>query len=359
MHTKLKPSTHVHRGAAGLRHPAVPAASNWLDQETLRRNLARLLPAKGWDCSMIANVCSARSSLSTSYDTGLVAVHFRDGSTLTLFLKNYDHSSRRRHESERRREREINVYKHLLSQNTLGTAEYYGNVSDDERGLHWLLLEYVEGTPVRHFSIERWIEAAAWLGRIHGSFYHRSEVLRSCKWLVDHNAGFYLENADNALRAVAEIAPHLMSALEPIVERHAMLVQDMVRSPSTLVHGDYHSRNVMACPGTAPVRMCVFDWETAGFGSPYYDLAHLVDGFDPPVLDRFLQRYAEAVQPFGMPVPDHAYMRYLVNCFRLHMIIKYLSHGIFKGYTEAILEKLIISARTRYDEARRSADEDA
>jgi hypothetical protein len=81
-----------------------------------------------------------------------------------------------------------------------------------------------------------------------------------------------------------------------------------------------------------------------------------VDGFEPPLLDRFFDEYAEGAAEFGMAVPTRAHMRYRVNCFRLHVVINWMRNGLLKGYSAAVFAKLVATAQTRMEEVRRSAD---
>jgi aminoglycoside phosphotransferase (APT) family kinase protein len=228
-------------------------------------------------------------------------------------------------------------------------------VWDDVHDRHWLLLEFVEGAPVRDCEIEHWLAAAECLGKIHGFFYRDAAHLRECDFLLQHDAQALSSKPQEAADAIEATAPHLKSRFETIAHEYSRFVEVMVASPFTLVHGAYRPQNVMACEAAGQTRYCAYDWEEAAFGSPYYDLAYLVDGFDPPMLKQFFDRYVTGAEKYGMPTPSRARMQYEVDCFRLHMSVNSLSRATLKKYSEDIVSKLLRDAMERYEDVQRSA----
>ena len=95
------------------------------------------------------------------------------------------------------------------------------------------------------------------------------------------------------------------------------------------------------------MRICAYDWEEAAFGAPLYDLAYLSDGFEPPTLDLMFDMYRQGAMKFGMPVPEQEEMTYVVNCFRLHMIVNLLAHAYVKQYDESDVTKLLTQGEER------------
>jgi len=326
------------------------------ERKVLRQTLEGILPAMGLADAGIDRVRRQRSGLSTSYDTAIVTVRLDDGKVVKIFLKNYDTYIKTKDDMHERREREIRVYEELLSADELGTAAFYGSVWDDANSRHWLLLEFVEGIPVKWREIDDWLTAAEQLGRIHGYFYRQTARLRSCGYLASNDADSLQSKANKAAAVVEITAPHLSSAFAKVVGDYTACVDAMVASPFTLVHGEYRPKNVMVCRSADNPRFCVYDWEAAAFGSPYYDLAYLVDGFESPMLNGFFDRYVEGAGSYGMPTPSHARMRYEVDCFRLHMIVNLLARADIKGYANDIVSKLVGHALTRHEDVQRSAN---
>ncbi|HEY9516928.1 MAG TPA: hypothetical protein VIQ74_14715, partial [Gemmatimonadaceae bacterium] len=196
---------------------------------------------------MVAGLCAGnppitaieqtRCTLSTSYNTHIVTVHLASGDELKVFVKDFGFSVRPKDGPEERRQREVSVYQDLLSGTALGTARYYGSVLDELRQRFWLLLEFVDGEPVGYCHLDSWAPAAARLGRMHGYFAQRVDRLLECDFLVRHDADFFWRKAEDALVAVARIAPHLTDHLTRILNHYAPTVDIMASQPATLVHG--------------------------------------------------------------------------------------------------------------------------
>jgi hypothetical protein len=122
----------------------------------------------------------------------------------------------------------------------------------------------------------------------------------------------------------------------------------MVAHPPTLIHGAFRPQNIMVSGEPQPMRICAYDWEEAAFGAPLYDLAYLTDGFEPPTLDLTFETYRQGAMRFGMLVPEKEEMRYIVNCFRLHMIVNYLAYAPVKRYGEREITKLLAAGEERF-----------
>jgi aminoglycoside phosphotransferase (APT) family kinase protein len=115
----------------------------------------------------------------------------------------------------------------------------------------------------------------------------------------------------------------------------------MASQPPTLLHGGCRPTNILVKVASDPSRVCIIDWEEAAFGSPLYDVAYLLDGFEPPTLDRLLDAYRQEALAFDISLPPKEDMKYIVNCFRLHMVMNSLSQAALKGYKEKGIVKLL------------------
>ena len=311
------------------------------DEDTLREGLERMIPAMLDTPSAITGIHWSRFKHSTSYNTYLVTVQLATGSELKLFLKDFGFSVRPKDSPKQRRERELLVYQDLLAEAELGTARYYGSILDESQGRFWLLLEYVDGTPVGYCNIEHWAPAAGGLGRMHGYFAQQCNRLRACDFLIHHNADFFWSKAELALRNVSQISPHLVDRLENIINHYAPIVDIMTGQPPTLLHGGCRSSNILVKVASDPSRVCIIDWEKAGFGAPLYDVAYLLDGIEPPTLDRLLDVYRQEALAYNLHLPPKEEMKYFVDCFRLHMVMNLLSYAVLKGYKEKGVAKII------------------
>jgi aminoglycoside phosphotransferase (APT) family kinase protein len=318
------------------------------DEDALRQCLERAVPDFAGSPPVTA-IRWERFNLSTSYDTYLVTVRLAGGGELRLFLKDFGFSVRPKDSPRQRREREPRVYQELLADAGLGTARYYGAVVDESRGRLWLVLEFVDGTPVGYCDLEYWPAAAEGLGRMHGAFARQADRLRACDFLVRHDSDFFWSKTELALKGVGQIAPHLVDRLAALVSRYAPVVAVMTGQPPTLVQGGCRPSNILVRVASDPSRVCILDWEEAAVGAPLFDVAHLLDGFEPPILDRFLDAYRRGASAYGLALPPPREMKYAVVCFRLHMTLNSLSRAVLKGYKERDVAKLLAIAE-RLDE---------
>jgi aminoglycoside phosphotransferase (APT) family kinase protein len=290
----------------------------------------------------IAEIKRSRFELITSYDAYRLEVALAGGGGLRLFLKDYGKCLRRKNDLRERREREVFVYRDLLENAGLGTARYFGSVMDESAGRFWMLLEYVEGTPVGYGPPgDLWVQAAEGLGRMHAHFAPDSERLWGCTGLIRHDPEFFLSTAERALRDVATIAPHLVRRIERWVRGYDRLVADMTSLPATLVQGGCRSSNILVGIAGEPERVCILDWEEASVGAGLFDVAHLADGLQSPLLHRLLEGYRRGAEATGVKLPSLADMTHLYECFRLHIAFNSLSRGVFHGYQEGDVAKLL------------------
>jgi len=155
-------------------------SSKKIDEEVLRHCLECAAPDVFSGPSAIAEIRRSRFELSTSYDAYRVIVRLASGGEIRVFLKDFAFSLRTKNDPKQRREREVSVYRHLLGGAGLGTARYFGSVLDEASGRLWLLVEYVDGTPVGYCDLGGcWAPAAEGLGRMHGYFAGQVNGLRA------------------------------------------------------------------------------------------------------------------------------------------------------------------------------------
>ena len=305
------------------------------------RSLPSVAPDSDGHEAVVSRIEVQRCGFESSYGTYTVTLSFRGRADLTVFLKDYGTFERPKDGFELRRERERYVYSTLLDAAELGTARLYGSIWDHPRSRYWLFLEFVEGTALKFSDFEHWLQAAAWLGRVHGYFGRCAEQVQQADLLIAHDARFFLSTAERALCSVAELAPARASALERVLERYDPLVTLMVGQPRTLVHGAYRPTQILVNATRQPPRICPVDWELAAIGSSHYDLAYLADGFQSPRLERVLEAYRQEAVRYGIAVPATDELKHIVNCFRLHMVFSWLSKAVERQYPAATVTRLI------------------
>jgi Phosphotransferase enzyme family len=320
-----------------------------------------------WDCvqrmlsdlhnstSPITTIEHKRSELSSSYECEIVTVELADGQRFRLFLKSFGFSNIPKHQPRERAERELRVYRDLLVHAALGTPIHYGSVWNEDAGRYWLLLEFVEGQQLRHCEIVHWIRAAAWLGRMQSYFTPRVEELSHCVYLVRHDAEFFLSKAERATRALYQYPPSHRERLANILSSYEQLTAFMANQPQTLVHGHYRPQNILVGIDAATRRLCPVDWEVAALGSPIYDLAHLLDGFEGPMLEELVQAYCAEAGTCGVSRADGEDLLCILNCFWLHRTITLLGKAVEERFPMTGVMKLLDRAEM-FNEFLRNTD---
>ena len=338
-----------------------PASDN--DEAALRALLERSVAELCGSRATIAGIGRARSASASSYAAEIVTVELTSGDTLTFFLKDLGSACIPKDQPQQRRERELAVYRDVLSAPDLDTARYFGSVWEPARGRFWLLLELVPGSPVRQCTLDAWIAAAAWLGRLQGFFARHSERVGAADLLLRFDAEFLWWQAERAARYVAGVSAPLAKQLSASLEQYERVVPTMVAWPLTLVHGHYRPYNVLVDGTLQPPRISAGNRQRVD--APFsqgpqpcehailiegrHDVARRVD----PLRDfdrqrqrrqrRFLVEIhpgAEAARD-GLSVPDLEELRYLANAFRVHRMLSLLGSAADRRFTGAEVSKLV------------------
>jgi hypothetical protein len=309
---------------------------------TLRQLLEQIvLDELGTRAAAIETLKRTRARYIGSYDCDTVAVQLANGQELTFFLKDFGFSQKTKDDPEKRRERELRVYRDLFAGTGLGTARYYGSLWDESKGRYWLILEFVDGVVVKDQNVGHGSIAAAWLGAMQGYFFRNPARLKDCDFLTRHDAEYFRSKAAQAVSDAEQISPSSATRLARIADRYQPITEVMASQPLTLVHGAYIPWHIVLDTTREPVRVCPIDWELAALGSPLYDLAFFIDGAEPEARDLICDTYLRAAEEHDVPVPDATEARYIVDCFRLHRIFDWLSRSVEKRFSEAKLAKLV------------------
>jgi aminoglycoside phosphotransferase (APT) family kinase protein len=258
-----------------------------------------------------------------------------------LFLKAFGPSRLPKDNPDRRRRRELHVYRDLLAGAGLGTPEYYGSLWDEAAGRRWLLLEFLEGVQLRDCGFDAWIPSAAWLARLHARFENRAAELERSLLLIRHDEDYFLSKADGALRNTREFSSKSMRRAVNLLAGYEELASEMTSQPRTLVHGNFRSKNVMIEQSASGIRVAPVDWEVAAIGSPLYDLGHLLDGYRGERLQAMLDAYRQEAHGLGVSIPREAEALRLMDAFCLHRVVKSLARSIEKGFGERDVSKLL------------------
>jgi Phosphotransferase enzyme family len=242
----------------------------------------------------------------SSYQAEVVTAYLQTGSELRLFLKLYGSRRYPTEGMEDRQEREALVYRDVLPGTGLGTPAYFGMLRDQVDRCRALLIELVQGVPVKWCGFDQWVAAAGWLGRMQARF-SGAPLLEDCAFLLKYEGDLFVATATAALDAVAATCPDSRDRLDGVVDLYLAHVPALESSATTLVHGGYRPQNII-CAGGPPSRIAPVDWEEAGIGPAFYDLAYLADGFDAERRRVLVEAYqgGAASEGFRLPSGDEA-----------------------------------------------------
>jgi aminoglycoside phosphotransferase (APT) family kinase protein len=301
----------------------------------------------------VASIDISAAAWATSYSCSIVHVATTCGDAFKLFLKDFTRSRFPKDEIGERRRRELAVYSRLLHAPGLGTAELYASAADEKNESYWLLLEFVEGVQLRYCDVRSWIAAAAWLPRLQATCARRLQDERITRQLARHDDGYFLSYARLAVASVYTAVPPLAEQLRSALRGYEALAAWMASQPSGLVHGSFRPINILVATHAGTERICPVDWELSAVGSTLYDLAFLVDGFEPPILDRFISAYTDSLREHAQRIyePDEWYG--LILAYQLHKILKSLSECRSRNFEVHVIEILAQRAEAKIAEVAR------
>jgi hypothetical protein len=245
----------------------------------------------------------------SSHPVERLRVHLDDGTRLKIVLKRLTDEVRPRGHGG---EREVMVYRLLLAGRRFGAPELYASVQDASRGRSWLFLEDVGDVDLKHGSLAEWDAAVRRLAEFHGAYLGRAAELRGLGILAEHDGDFYrsiVEEGRRNLRRAGDARS--LARFDALMRPYDALVEDLARQPRTFVHGDIFLKNLAVQPGplVRPI-----DWESAGIGTPFLDLARLLDGWGPDK-PRFLGVYLQELDRLAaVPVDRAAALRAFAGC---------------------------------------------
>ena len=232
----------------------------------------------------VVSVARRRSEWSTSRMLDELDMSLADGSVIPLLAKCVG-SAGLLAEARRVRpsflideDREIELYRSVLTGARLGTPVFYGEIAGEEGGRR-LLIERVQGRELHEFAdIEVWKDVAKWLARFQ-DFFAGEPVETLAPSLIRYDRAWlsiWPARAEIACSGIASTRKH--RRFEQILERYERILDGLMAMPTALLHGELYSSNVLIEQSPDELRVCVVDWETAGVGPALIDLAALTAG---------------------------------------------------------------------------------
>jgi len=280
----------------------------------------------------IVRLQRARSEYSSSFAIEELELELGNGRSLSLVFK--DLGSRGLLRDARRTKpgflfdpnREIEVYRSILSQSESGTAAFYGSVVIPEDDTFCLFLERVPGLELYQLGeFEYWLETAKWLANFHQMFQEGAGSLAARAPLVRYDRGFYtawLDRAPSVLRTRQAASP---GQIEVLKRGYRCVLERLLTLPVTLLHGDFYPSNVIVQNDREKLRICAVDWEMAAIGPGIIDLAALVSGgWTGQQESELILAYLNTLSNRPVSPAEREEFFKAVNWGRLHVAIQWL-----------------------------------
>jgi Phosphotransferase enzyme family len=216
---------------------------------------------------------------SSSYAIEKLQIAFRDGTDITIIFKNVGpngilteaHSAKPVFLYDP--QREIQVYRSILSSINLGTPRLYGDVVEPVAGRYWLFIEKVAALVLYEVGeFEVWLEVARWLARFHSSAICESgRAQNAVPQLIKYDAASYSMWFQRAEALLGSKVDHL-------TKRYQRIIDILLALPRTLIHGEFYPSNILVEQSRTGLRICPVDWEMAAVGPGILDVAALASG---------------------------------------------------------------------------------
>jgi hypothetical protein len=274
----------------------------------------------------------APSKYSSSYEIEQLDVVFENGDSLSLIYKNLSRSKILKEARETKHpflynpEREIEVYRSLLSQYDLGTARLYGSVTDKQADHYWLFIEKVPGLELYQLGeFETWLQAARWLATFHDQFTGCGKELASRAPLLLYDRSFYERWPLRAQSFTQDQSCTVRKSIKRLVRSYDQIIDRLLTLPTTLLHGDFFASNILVQQQEAGFRICPVDWDMAAVGPGLIDLAALISGnWTKNQKAALIQAYLEVRQSEGKLPQNLDELMIKLSWCQLHLSMQWL-----------------------------------
>ncbi len=299
---------------AGIR-----GTPNWSDLEL--RPLLEHISSNALGRRVQLTACEWRPSpFSTLFPAEILVLRLNGDETLSVFVKHLG-SEQADHPEKQCRDREVRIYRDLLTDGGLPVPRCFGSRWNDETGRHEVFLEYLDDWNLKYHGLDHWFAAARRLADLHVHFAARAPDLAACDFLLRFDEQYLREWAERALTAVADVAPALTGRLRRVVVSYGRVWEILSTQPLTLVHNDLAPKNVIADRSSDPARICFVDWEMAGLGCGMMDLVHLKYGLDPVNGEKMVAAYCAGLEGTSLLPASPREVERLVAACEIHKIV--------------------------------------
>lgn len=179
---------------------------------------------------------------------------------------------------------ERTVYEKVLPFLPIPRLHYYGSVIDQYSGYSWIFLEDVSGEKYNPQILEHRVAAANWIGTMNTGVLNNAAAQNLPSRHPDHylvllhrGVNLILSNDSNPALKLTDlrIIEKILGNCEFLKINWDKITNICEEIPSTLVHGDFISKNVAVRNTRNGLSILPFDWEKAGWGCPAEDISRI------------------------------------------------------------------------------------
>jgi len=220
---------------------------------------------------------------SSSFSTERIRAVLEDGEILDIFFKDLNpdnlliEAQEIRQGGMERSQRELFMYKDVLSQLRLGTPKLYGYRWEPERSIYWIFIE--DAGPKRlsrlgDFTL--WVDATRWVARLHA--IDSSGIQDKEGLLPEYNASHFSLCSQRIEENFSKFNAEQQEVISQALKSYYNTIDYLNDLPLCLVHGEYFGKNVIIRPEEKEGAIAVIDWETAALGPRCVDLVSISAG---------------------------------------------------------------------------------
>lgn len=309
-----------------LQHPTDSELGKWLDECFSKRDD---------DSTRVLKFVRTESPYQSSCRVETISITCADEKEFRLVFKNLSPTSWLKTAKDIRPkfyyhpQREIQVYRKVLSNIESGTPKYYGSLSSELPERYWLLLEQIDGEMLSNAG-ERsvWCAVCRWLAQFHSHFAYYPLSMQTAPLVLDYNEAFYLRWLDRATECLksprTRFTHRSQSDVNELIDYFKSLVPTLCRLPKTFIHGEFYPSNVLIQQLPGSTRISPIDWETAAIGPGLIDLAALTSGDWTDVEQKELvDSYYNSLRESELKPERDVFERHLKSC-RLTLALRWL-----------------------------------
>jgi hypothetical protein len=266
--------------------------------ETLEEGLTR----RAGKSVRITNLSRQPLGQASSFAAERLQLQLDDRQTMEVFFKDLNpknqlfHARQVRNVDLERSERELNVYRRVLSKRPFGAPELYAFRWEPSRECLWLFLECIGGKRVSKLpDLEIWTAAAEWAADFHVASNTLSSV--EVRFLPRLDYDHFLTCAEMIEEKLPLLAHEDREAIGEALRIYRQSFDRLLSLPQSVIHNEFFGKNIMV-RGEDPARLISpVDWETAAIGPSFLDLVSLSSGrWNLPVREKMWRAYFDRFQ---------------------------------------------------------------